>query len=187
MTKRRARGPGRRTSPDSARGDLLWAPWRIAYVQGLGPGGVARCPFCPLAVAGDPAAEEGRFVLSRGRTAFVVLNIYPYTIGHALVVPNRHVARTAHLTAEERSEALDLAIRVEEALRAEYGTEGFNIGMNVGRAGGAAVADHLHLHVVPRYTGDSNFVPVIGGTRVMPEAIDDTYRRLRPRLDGSHP
>ncbi|MCI0341757.1 MAG: HIT domain-containing protein [Planctomycetales bacterium] len=151
-------------------------------MQGLGPAGVSRCPFCPLAEPGD---EAGRFVLARGRTAFVVLNIYPYTIGHVLVVPNRHLARTSDLSPEERAEALDLAIRVEEALRAEYGAEGFNIGMNVGRAGGAAVADHLHLHVVPRYTGDSNFVPVVGGTRVMPEAIEDTYRRLRPRLDGT--
>ena len=164
---------------DGLPGGLIFAPWRMQYVRGLTTRGARRCPFCPLVRS---RADVRNRVLHRGTTALVVLNLFPYTPGHLLVVPKRHVGATGDLRTAERRELWDLALRGQAELEAEYRPAGFNIGMNLGRAGGAAVVDHVHLHVVPRFDGDSNFMPVVGGTRVCPEGLDETYARLRPHF-----
>jgi ATP adenylyltransferase len=176
---------GRRAAPaaaavrDALLGGLLWAPWRMQYVRGLTARGTRRCPFCPMVRRPDDAAQH---VLHRGAHAFLVLNRYPYTTGHVLAVPNRHVGRLEGLRPAERRELWELALLAQRALAAEYDPAGFNLGMNLGRAGGAAVVDHVHAHVVPRFLGDSNFLATVGGARQCPEALDATWARLRPRF-----
>lgn len=164
---------------DAWLGGLVWAPWRMQYVRGLTKRGTGACPFCPMARRPDDAAQQ---VLLRGTRAFLVLNRYPYTTGHLLAVPYRHVATLHALRPAERRELWDLVLRGQQALAAEYDPAGFNLGMNLGRAGGAAVVGHVHAHVVPRFHGDSNFLATVGGTRQCPEALDATYARLLPRF-----
>ncbi len=157
----------------------LWAPWRMAYVGGsqASPG----CIFCTALGADD---DRGRLLLRRGPHAFLILNAYPYTPGHLMAALNRHVAAIADAGAEELGDLLRLAGVATRALAAEYRAEGFNIGVNQGRVAGAGVEDHLHLHVVPRWGGDTNFMPVLGDVRVLPESLEATYDRLKRRLDG---
>lgn len=168
-----------RDDRDASLGGLVWAPWRMQYVRGLTKRGTRACPFCPIVRRPDDAAQH---VLHRGRHAFLVLNLYPYTTGHLLAVPYRHLGTLQALRLVERRELWDLVLRGQQALGAEYDPAGFNIGINLGRAGGAAVVDHVHAHVVPRFAGDSNFLATVGGTRQCPEALDATYARLRPRF-----
>lgn len=173
---------------DALLGGLIWAPWRMQYVRGLdsdsdGATGTKHCPFCPMC-ATKRAADRDLLVLYRGRYAFLVLNLYPYTSGHLLSVPKRHVGRLEDLRPGERSEIWELALLGQRLLSEASNPAGFNVGMNIGRAGGAAVVDHVHMHVVPRWDGDSNFVPVIGGARVSPEGLPDTWERLRPLFDA---
>lgn len=150
----------------------IWAPWRLEYVQGAKPDG---CIFCAAAGSSD---DRKALVVARGRTCFVMMNLYPYNSGHVMVVPNRHRSRLDELDDEELAELLrysDYCVRVHEhALR----PEGYNIGMNLGRAAGAGIEDHLHIHVVPRWVGDTNFMPVLGDVKVIPEHLAATYRRL---------
>jgi ATP adenylyltransferase len=146
----------------------------MAYVGGAGA--PAGCIFCTAAAAEDPARH---LVLHRGDLAFLILNAFPYTPGHLMAVINRHVSTLSEATAGERGEMMALAARATEALSAEYRAEGFNIGINQGRVAGAGIADHLHLHVVPRWGGDTNFMPVLGDVRVLPESLDATCTRLR--------
>jgi ATP adenylyltransferase len=154
--------------------ERLWSPWRLAYVSGSGePKG---CVFCD-AQADEEAAS---LVLFRGLTCFVILNLYPYNNGHLMVVPCRHVATLEHSTPEELSELILLTRRAEMALNEAYRPQGLNVGMNLGRPAGAGVADHLHVHVVPRWTGDTNFMSVVGEVRVLPEDLAHTAARLRP-------
>jgi ATP adenylyltransferase len=148
----------------------------------IGRGEEDRCIFCSLPADGDRLREN--LVLARGRHAYVILNKYPYNNGHLLVVPFRHIAEYPALTDEEHAEMAHLAARSVEALRAEYEPDGFNLGMNLGRAGGAGIAGHLHQHVVPRWSGDTNFLPVIGSTKSLPEHVLRTWDRLRPHLAG---
>jgi len=161
--------------------ERLWSPWRLAYVSG---GGEPRgCVFCN--VVSRPDAES--LLLFRGTTAFVILNLYPYNNGHLMVVPNRHVATLADSRREELSELMSLTRRAEIALTEAYHPQGLNVGMNLGRPAGAGIADHLHVHVVPRWTGDTNFMSVVGEVRVLPEDLPQTAARLRPifeRLAG---
>lgn len=157
----------------------LWAPWRMAYVAGpRAPGG---CVLCAAPNTGDDRAQ---LVLSRGAHGYLILNAYPYASGHLMAVLYRHVSTLAEATGEELAELMTLATRATTALGVEYGAEAFNVGLNQGRAAGAGIADHLHLHVVPRWSGDANFVPVIGEVRVLPEMLEVTYDRLRGRLGG---
>ena len=155
--------------------DRLYSPWRLSYVTTASEP-VAGCIFCNAASAepGDP------LVVARGRAAFVILNLYPYNSGHLMIVPNRHVASLAELTAEERAEVMDLTARAEVAVTEVYRPQGLNIGVNVGKAAGAGIADHLHVHVVPRWTGDTNFMSVVGNIRVLPEEVPASVERLRP-------
>lgn len=170
---------------DVLLGGLIWAPWRMQYVRGLdGKTGIKRCPFCPMSAKRRPS-DRDLLVLYRGTHALLVLNLYPYTPGHLLSVPKRHVGRLEELRPGERTELWELALLGQRLLGEASNPAGFNVGMNLGRAGGAAVVDHVHMHVVPRWEGDSNFVPVIGGTRVSPEGLPETWDRLRPVFDAA--
>lgn len=151
----------------------------MAYVTGSArpPG----CVFC-ISPTPDPEDDQRRVVVFRGSHAFIILNIYPYSPGHLLIAPYRHTAELESLTAGESSELLLLAQRAVRALQTDDGPHGYNLGMNLGAVAGAGIADHLHLHVVPRWRGDTNFMPVIGQTRVLPELLDTTATKLRRRL-----
>ncbi|MDR3678226.1 MAG: HIT domain-containing protein [Acidobacteriota bacterium] len=163
--------------------DYLWSPWRYRYVSQAGKG--EGCPFCLKLTAG-PAEDRKHLVLYRGQSNFILLNLYPYTTGHILVTPYAHVANLDQIAPEVLTEMMSLAQRAQSALKACYNPEGYNLGMNLGKCAGAGVADHLHLHVLPRWTGDSNFMTVVGETRVQPEDLYATYDKLIaffPRLN----
>ncbi len=154
--------------------ERLWSPWRYRYVSGTGePHG---CVFCEAARATGP---DG-LLLARGRTCFVILNLYPYNSGHLMVVSNRHVPSLGDLDREERAELIEVIAKSECALNEAYRPQGMNIGMNLGRSAGAGIVDHLHVHLVPRWTGDTNFMSVVGQVRVLPEELEQTAERLRP-------
>jgi len=150
----------------------LYTPHRMAYIKGGGPTGVGQqdCPFCEIPGMSD---TDG-LVVARGQAAYVVLNLYPYNAGHLMVVPFRHVASYDDLEPAEAAEVATLTQRALRALRHATGAHGFNVGMNLGTVGGAGIAAHLHQHVVPRWGGDTNFMPVVGHTRVIPQLLPDT-------------
>jgi ATP adenylyltransferase len=162
--------------------DHLWSPWRLDYVAGLKPTG--RCVFClhADASAGRPA-EPDALVVFRGKLAYVVLNLYPYNNGHLMVVPHRHESTLAGLTHDEMREVGLLMQRSETALREAYRLDGINVGVNLGAPAGAGIVEHVHVHLVPRWNGDTNFMTVVGETRVLPEDIRSTAARLRPIFD----
>ncbi len=162
--------------------DRLWTPWRFDYIRSLSADPTDGCVFCRII---EEHCDRENLVLHRGKSAFAILNLFPYTSGHILVVLNRHIPFLRDAKPEELHELLDLAQRCELSLHAEYKPEGFNIGFNLGRAAGAGVAHHLHMHVLPRWTGDSNFVSVVAETRVLPEDLPRTYQRLLPHFSGS--
>jgi len=155
--------------------EVLFTPWRLAYLAGetLPAGG---CLFCDLARRGD----EEALVVHRARTAFVVLNRYPYTNGHVMVAPYAHHATLASLPPDERAELIEIAALCEAVLGEAYRPHGFNLGINLGKSAGAGVPGHLHLHVVPRWDGDTNFLSVLAGTRTVPEELPSTRARLAP-------
>jgi ATP adenylyltransferase len=157
--------------------ERLWSPWRLKYVSHAGA--PCACVFCE-ACAHDGAES---LVLYRGRTAFVILNLFPYNSGHLMIVPNRHIAQLALATPEELGELMQLTTVAEQALTEVYQPQGLNVGMNLGRAAGAGIVDHLHIHVVPRWNGDTNFISVVGETRVLPEDLPQAAERLRPVFD----
>jgi ATP adenylyltransferase len=154
----------------------LWAPWRLAYVEHADE--LDRCIFC------EPEEE---LLVERGELALAVLNRFPYSSGHLLVAPRRHLGDYGALTAEEAAEVHGLAARGIEALRAEYGPHGFNLGWNIGRVAGAGIEAHVHEHVVPRWNGDTSFMPVIGDVKVLPEALLRSAERLRPHFAAAQP
>ncbi len=161
------------------RMDILFSPWRYGYMHEPKPEG-----FCALCHIQSQARDENNFILHRGQNAAVVLNLYPYTTGHLMIFPLRHLADLNTCTAAARTEIIELASRAEAALQSEYHPDGMNLGINLGRAAGAGIVGHLHLHVVPRWQGDANFVSVIGETRVIPEDLVRTYARLRPYFNS---
>ncbi len=155
--------------------DILWSPWRFRYVsEGVNAEG---CIFCQL-IAADPSGDRENLILHRGRLNSVVLNRFPYTTGHTMIAPYAHVATLSSLDGETLREMMELAQRVHAALESTYHPEGYNLGMNLGRCAGAGVADHLHLHLLPRWTGDSSFITVVGETRVQPEDLRTVYDKL---------
>ncbi|MGD0696867.1 MAG: HIT domain-containing protein [Terriglobia bacterium] len=157
--------------------DYLWSPWRFRYVsQAEKPGG---CVFCEMAAA-DPSHDRDGLVLFRGRCNYAILNLYPYTTGHTLVIPYAHVAQLSQLGTDTLGEMMALAQRINAALEKTYHPDGYNLGMNIGKAAGAGVADHVHLHFLPRWEASSNFMTVIGETRVLPEELVTTYDKLLP-------
>jgi len=159
--------------------DYIWSPWRYQYMAQVLAGKQPECFFCD-ALAGKNDAET--LVVHRGEKAFVILNRFPYTSGHVMIVPNAHVAELNLCDAGTLGEMMQLAQRMETVLRANYKSDGMNLGMNLGRAAGAGVVGHLHLHMLPRWIGDSNFMTVTGETRVHPEDLKTTYERLSKAL-----
>ena len=162
--------------------ERLWSPWRLAYVTGTGDSGAdAGCIFCNAA-DGGPLQPDGdtELVLVRGGLSYVILNRYPYNNGHLMVVPNRHVGTLRAMTGEELNELMRFTRHAEIALVEAYSPQGLNVGINLGRPAGAGIVDHLHVHLVPRWTGDTNFMSVVGHVRVLPEELGETARRLRP-------
>ena len=149
--------------------DHLWSPWRLEYVISKKPEG---CVFC--------RPSDDPLVVHHGQLSYVVLNLYPYNNGHLMVVPYRHESTLAGLTREEMNEVGTLTQLSERVLREAYKLEGINVGVNLGSPAGAGIAEHLHLHLVPRWNGDTNFMTVVGQTRVLPEDIQSTAARLRP-------
>ena len=157
--------------------DRLWSPWRLPYIL---KGGEARgCLFCDPST-GSADFDQSSLIVFRGKTCYVILNLYPYTNGHLLIVPNRHIGSLSVATSEELSELIELTRRGEIALGEAYNPQGMNMGINLGKAAGAGVLDHVHMHIVPRWTGDTNFMTVVGETRVLPEELPQTAEKLRP-------
>ena len=157
--------------------DRLWSPWRYSYIRkvpGAGP-----CVFCEIAASGR---DDENFVLYRGERNFVLLNLYPYTSGHLMIAPFEHVATLEAAQPETLDEMMRLTRLSEIYLRAVYQPAGLNAGINIGEAAGAGIAAHIHMHVLPRWPGDANFLSVIGETRVLPEALESTYQKLRPKF-----
>ncbi len=155
----------------------LYTPHRMAYIKGEGKEG---CPFCDIPQLPD---EQG-LVVARGAACFAVLNLYPYNSGHLMIVPFRHVAAYDELTAEETTELAQMTQHALRALRHASGAQGFNVGMNLGGVAGAGIAAHLHQHVVPRWGGDTNFMPVVGQTKVLPQLLPDTRELLARAWDA---
>jgi len=157
--------------------DRLWSPWRAKYIAtGVDSEG-SSCVFCRLAL--ETQNDEANFVLHRGANAFVALNLYPYITGHLLVLPYQHLGDLGSTPKEITDELMDLTKRSEAVLRKVYSPPGFNIGMNLGTAAGAGIADHIHLHILPRWSGDTNFMTSVADTRVIPEDLHTTYNKLR--------
>jgi ATP adenylyltransferase len=157
----------------------LWAPWRLSYLQRENPN-MDACIFC----AKQQAEDIAEHILYRGKYSYVVLNRYPYNNGHMLIVPYQHTGTIEDLKDETLLEVMQLLQLALTILRQAINPEGFNVGINEGSAGGAGIAQHIHLHVVPRWDGDSNYMTVIGGTRVIPQTLDETYKILRPLFDA---
>jgi ATP adenylyltransferase len=159
--------------------DYIWTPWRYQYMAQAAAGKQPECIFCDAAKRKDDAET---LLVHRGEKAFVILNRYPYTSGHVMIVPYAHVAELKLCEPAALSEMMQLAQRVEKAFQTNYKPDGMNLGMNLGRAAGAGVVGHLHLHALPRWIGDSSFMTVTGETRVHPEELRTTYERLRKAL-----
>jgi len=161
--------------------DYIWTPWRYQYIEQVTGGKQPECVFCEALAKNDDAAM---FIAHRGAKSFVILNRFPYTSGHVMIVPYAHVAELNLCDALTLNEMMEYARRVEAALKSNYKPDGMNLGMNLGRAAGAGVAGHLHLHVLPRWFGDTNFMSVTGETRVHPEELSVSYGKLRAALGG---
>jgi ATP adenylyltransferase len=160
--------------------ERLWTPWRMEYIKSAGAENQEGCIFCDLPAKGD---DEAVFILARADRAFAILNAYPYNPGHLMVAPFRHVGELEELDETELLDSNHLLQRSIRALREAMEPQGYNLGMNLGRIAGAGLPDHLHWHVVPRWGGDTNFMPVLGETKVLPELLSETYAKLRPGLE----
>lgn len=160
-------------------GKRLWAPWRMEYIASPKENG---CFVCRAFEAED---DRAGLVLKRGRACGILMNRYPYSNGHLMVCPYRHVGDVAELNPAERAESMDLLADAVAALRAVVQPQGFNLGINMGPVAGASLVDHLHTHIVPRWEGDTNFMPVVAGVKVIPQALDELWQLLRPVLDSS--
>jgi ATP adenylyltransferase len=157
--------------------ERLWTPWRMEYIKSAGAEEPGGCIFCELPAKGD---DEAVYILARTERSFAILNAYPYNPGHVMVAPFRHIGDLEAIDDSELLETGSLLQRALRALREVMQPQGFNVGMNLGRVAGAGLPDHLHWHVVPRWDGDTNFMPVLGQTKVLPELLEETYAKLRP-------
>ncbi|MGC2697132.1 MAG: HIT domain-containing protein [Candidatus Angelobacter sp.] len=157
--------------------DFLFTPWRYAYVTAASKPG--ECIFCALSKADNDAQN---FIVYRGKTCFIILNAFPYTSGHSMVVPYEHVDELQKLSRPAAEEIMALTQRLEGILRELYRPDGLNLGMNLGKAAGAGVAGHIHMHILPRWFGDVNFMSSVGETRVLPEDLPTTYKRIRSKF-----
>jgi ATP adenylyltransferase len=159
--------------------DFVWTPWRYRYIANAAKEERERCVLCDALAAGDDARVH---IVLRAAKNFVILNKYPYTSGHVMVVPYAHGGDFAAFDQDALAEMMILAKRIQAAQESIYHPDGYNLGMNIGRSAGAGIANHLHLHLLPRWTGDTNFMTTIAETRLEPEELDETYRKLRQAL-----
>ncbi len=159
--------------------DTLWAPWRMEYILGARDGNEEGCIFCNRL---SQDTDKQNLILFRSQRAFIIMNRFPYNNGHLMVIPNQHTGDLSDLESAEQAELFNLIQLSVKALKEVMSPHGFNIGMNLGRVSGAGVEDHLHFHIVPRWNGDTNFMPVISNTKVISEALDKTYDKLNETL-----
>src|ERR1700690_502533 len=159
--------------------DHLWTPWRYAYVTGAEK--TAECVFCEA----PKESDEKAYIVHRGSHCYIILNTYPYTNGHVMIVPYAHLDELQKLPTDAAREMMALTQRVEGVLRSLSRPDGVNLGMNIGKAAGAGVAGHIHMHILPRWVADANFISVIGETRVLPETLEETWKRIREALQNS--
>ena len=162
--------------------DRLWSPWRYDYIKSgsTEKSATPSCVFC--AMLGSEGDDESKYIVHRAAHNFVVLNIYPYISGHLMIVPYLHTGEFDSMPKEISDELMDLTKRSQTALREVYSPAGFNMGMNLGAAAGAGITDHLHIHLLPRWAGDTNFMTTVAETRVLPEDLATTYSKLRPKF-----
>jgi ATP adenylyltransferase len=158
----------------------IWAPWRLAYVKDASKDSPDECIFCTKPAADD---DEANLIVHRGARCFVLLNLFPYTNGHLMVAPYEHVATLPEVDAATVAEMMSLTQRAMLILEERYEPHGYNVGFNQGRVAGAGVEHHIHMHVVPRWGGDTNFMPVLADTRVMPQTLEQTYEALRDAFE----
>ena len=157
--------------------DYLWTPWRYAYVSTAEK--TTACVFCDAVSAGD---DKKALIVHRGQHCFIILNMFPYTPGHVMIVPYAHLDELRKLPPDAAKEMMELSQRMESILRELYHPDGINLGMNIGKAAGAGIAGHIHMHVLPRWVADANFVSVVGETRILPEALEETWKRMTKAL-----
>ncbi len=157
--------------------EYLWAPWRIEYILQAQTGG---CILCQKPKEKD---DEANFLLARGRNNFIILNVFPYNPGHLMVAPYRHIAHLDELTDEELFEHFDMVRKSVKLVTEVLKPTGFNIGLNLGKTAGAGIEDHIHTHIVPRWQGDTSFMSVVSNTKVVPEALKETYQKLKSKID----
>ncbi|MEO0224932.1 MAG: HIT domain-containing protein [candidate division WOR-3 bacterium] len=153
--------------------NILWAPWRFKYVANVND--KSECPFCEKPKK-EPSLEN--LVLYKSKFSFIILNLFPYNTGHLMVAPYKHTSEISSLTDEEWLDITKLLNLSVEIIKEVYKPQGFNIGMNIGRIAGAGIEEHVHIHIVPRWAGDTNFMPIISQTKVIPESLEDTYKKL---------
>ncbi len=154
----------------------IFAPWRIRYIQSPGHEG---CIFCDFPAENQ---DEKRLILYRGKWSFIIMNTYPYNPGHVMIAPYAHKAELEKLSSEEVLEIFENSKAIMKAIEKTMNPDGFNLGINIGKVAGAGIVDHIHLHIVPRWNGDTNFMPVLADVRVIPEALEETYRKLKDAL-----
>lgn len=160
--------------------ERIWAPWRLDYVKDASKDSEQECIFCAKPAEGD---DEANLIVHRGEACFVILNLYPYTNGHLMVAPFDHIGSITELPAATIAEIMNLAQRGMRGLEDRYAPHGYNVGFNQGRVAGAGVEHHIHMHVVPRWGGDTNFMPVLADTRVMAQSLEQSYEALRGVFD----
>jgi ATP adenylyltransferase len=161
--------------------EIKFTPWRMAYISSSDKPASDECVLC---TRGHEAPAVDNLVLYRGTSCYTLMNLYPYNTGHLMIVPYHHTADLAGLDAATAGELFDLTRRSVTAITAAMAPHGFNIGMNLGSTAGAGIDEHLHMHIVPRWNGDANFMPIVGGTKLIPEALDQTYAKLRPLFNA---
>lgn len=160
--------------------EIKFTPWRMAYIKSA----EAPASDCVLCAKGRETDDANQLVLFRGAACYVIMNLYPYNTGHLMVTPYAHIADLPGLDAGIAGELFDLTRRSVGVLTQALAPQGFNIGMNLGRTAGAGIDEHLHMHIVPRWNGDTNFMPIVGGTKLIPQALEQTYALLKPLFDG---
>jgi len=160
--------------------DVLWSPWRYDYITASSSAKLSGCVFCDI--LNNSASDEENFMLHRAEFNFVILNIYPYTSGHLMVIPYEHLPSPDEAGKQTTDEMMDLLKRCTSAIKDAYHPDGINMGMNIGRSAGAGVADHYHMHLLPRWVGDVNFMTAIGETRTIPETLHTTFNKLTGKI-----
>ena len=160
--------------------EQLWSPWRMEYILGAKDQG---CVFCS-ALAADPKEDKDYLILHRGAYCYVIMNLFPYNNGHLMIVPHTHQPTFEDLSPEALTEIMSLVNKGTSVLRTAMGAEGFNVGVNLGKIAGAGIGDHVHMHIVPRWAGDTNFITTVGHVRCIPESLRDSYEKLKTAWDG---